>query len=65
MKNSGESDFRHMPRGVLGTIGIPGEIVHTRDHLRIHEYSNKVYWKFAPYLESVQVPNTHKCSTNK
>ena len=42
------------PGGVLGTIGVPGEIVPTRDHLRIHEYSNKVYWKFAPYLESVR-----------
>jgi len=42
-----------LPRGVLGTIGVPGEIVPTRDHLRIHEYSNKVYWKFMPYLESV------------
>jgi len=42
------------PGGVLGTIGIPGEIVPTRDHLHIQEYSNKVYWKFAPYLESVR-----------
>jgi len=42
------------PGGVLGTIGVPGEIIPARDHLRIEEYSNEVYWRFAPYLDSVR-----------
>jgi len=42
-----------LPGGVLGTIGIPGKIIPARDHLRIEEYSNEVYWWFAPYLDSV------------
>jgi hypothetical protein len=42
------------PRGVLVTMGVPGEIVPAMDHLWIQEYSNGAYWRFAPYLDSVR-----------
>jgi hypothetical protein len=41
------------PGGVLGTIGVLGEVVLPVD-LRIEEYSNEDYWRFAPYLDSVR-----------
>jgi hypothetical protein len=41
------------PGGVLGTIGVLGEVALPMD-LRIEEYSNEDYWRFAPYLDSVR-----------
>jgi hypothetical protein len=39
--------------GLLGTICVPGKPVPTMEELRIEQYSNTMYWRFAPYLELV------------
>jgi hypothetical protein len=42
------------PGGILVTSGVPDESVPTMEGLRIEQYSNDTYWKFAPYLELVR-----------
>ena len=42
------------PGGLLEMIGVPGESIPTMGELRIEQYSNAVYWQFAPYLEQVR-----------
>jgi hypothetical protein len=39
--------------GLLGTTCVPGEPITTMEELCIKQYSNTMYWRFAPYLELV------------
>jgi hypothetical protein len=43
-----------LPGGLLGVRGVPGESIPAKEGLRIDQYSNAMYWQFAPYLESVR-----------
>jgi len=42
------------PGGLLGVMGAPGESIPAMAGLRIDQYSNAMYWQFAPYLEPVR-----------
>ena len=50
------------PGGALNMKGEPGESIPAVDQLKIQEYSNKAYWRFAPYLEAVRC--TYKSTSN-
>ena len=54
------------PGGTLNMKGGPGESTLVMDQLKIQEYSNKAYWRFAPYLEAVRcILNSNcKCITD-
>jgi hypothetical protein len=45
---------RTPPGGLLDRRGVPGESVPAMARLRIEQYSNAIYWQFAPYLEPVR-----------
>ena len=42
------------PGGLLGIKGVPGKSIPALAGLRIDQYSNAMYWQFAPYLEPVR-----------
>ena len=42
------------PGGLLGVKGVHGESMPAMAGLRIDQYSNAMYWQFAPYLEPVR-----------
>jgi hypothetical protein len=42
------------PGGALGIDDVPGESIPAMEGLRIEDYSNAIYWQFAPYLEPVR-----------
>jgi hypothetical protein len=44
---------RTPPGGFLDRRGVPGESIPMMARLHIEQYSNAVYWQFAPYLEPV------------
>ena len=50
------------PGGMLNTKIRPGKSAPAMEHLDIQEFSNHMYWRFAPYLEEVccTVNLTHK-----
>jgi hypothetical protein len=53
-KNPKNTPSQTPPGGLLGRIGVPGERIPTMEGLHIKQYSNTMYWKFAPYLEHVR-----------
>lgn len=58
--------IRVPPGGELNVDGRSGESPQAIEQLEIKEYSNEVYWRFAPYLDPVRctLKPTRKCITD-